>query len=163
MSTAIFHSNPICCHWHLKTCFLPFYLLMNILAHIHFIGQSVGWSITQMFQLTIWRPSSFLLPLLPFFILTSLLHSFYPSCLSSYIQVFFIPSTPLAFLHFNKSYINKAGYMANTSCRRVGWGGNACFPIFWLVLTDHRTDQRTDEQTLLYRCVSATKKFSKEI
>ena len=35
---------------------------------------------------------------------------------------------------------NKAGYTANTSCGRVGRGGNACFHTFRLVLTDGRTD-----------------------
>jgi len=36
---------------------------------------------------------------------------------------------------------NKAGYTANTSCGRVGRGGNARFHTFRLVLTDGRTDK----------------------
>ena len=46
---------------------------------------------------------------------------------------------------------NKAGYTANTSCGRVGRGGNARFHTFRLVFTDRptngRTDGRTDGQT----------------
>ena len=43
--------------------------------------------------------------------------------------------------------MNKAGYTANTSCGRVGRGGNASFHVFRLVFTDGRTDRRTDGQT----------------
>ena len=52
---------------------------------------------------------------------------------------------------------NKAGYTANTSCGRVGRGGNAQFHTFRLVFMDRptegptngRTDGRTDGQSLL--------------
>ena len=46
-------------------------------------------------------------------------------------------------------HINKAGYTANTSCGRVGRGGNGRFHTFRLVLTDQPTDRRTDGQSLL--------------
>ena len=42
---------------------------------------------------------------------------------------------------------NKAGYTANTSCGRVGRGGNARFHTFRLVFTDGRTDRPTDGRT----------------
>ena len=42
---------------------------------------------------------------------------------------------------------NKAGYTANTSCGRVGRGGNACFHTFRLVFTDRPTDRLTDGRT----------------
>ena len=47
---------------------------------------------------------------------------------------------------------NKAGYTANTSCGRVGRGGNARFLTFQLDHhgpTNRRTDGRTDGQSLL--------------
>ena len=46
---------------------------------------------------------------------------------------------------------NKAGYTANTSCGRVGRGGNARFHIFRLVFTDGPTDRRTDRRTDVQR------------
>jgi len=49
---------------------------------------------------------------------------------------------------------NKAGYMANTSCRRLGRGGKARFHIFQLDHrgpTDGRTNGRTDKAS--YRVV----------
>ena len=42
---------------------------------------------------------------------------------------------------------NKAGYTANTSCGRVGRGGNARFHTFRLVYTDRRTDGPMDRRT----------------
>ena len=42
---------------------------------------------------------------------------------------------------------NKAGYTANTSCRRVGRGGNARFYNFQLVLMDRQTNGRTNGPT----------------
>ena len=42
---------------------------------------------------------------------------------------------------------NKAGYTANTSCARVGRGGNARFNTFQLVHHDRRTDWRMDKAT----------------
>ena len=42
-----------------------------------------------------------------------------------------------------EAMINKAGYTANTSCGRVGMGGNACFHTFRLVFTDRPTDGQT--------------------
>ena len=42
---------------------------------------------------------------------------------------------------------NKAGYTANTSCGRVGRGGNAHFHTFRLMFTDRQTDGPTDGQT----------------
>ena len=48
---------------------------------------------------------------------------------------------------YNRREKNKAGYTANTSCGRVGRGGNARFHTFRLVFTDGRTDGRTDGWT----------------
>ena len=44
---------------------------------------------------------------------------------------------------------NKAGYTANTSCGRVGRGGNARFHTFQLDHHDGLTDRPTDGQSLL--------------
>ena len=44
---------------------------------------------------------------------------------------------------------NKAGYTANTSCGRVGRGGNARFHTFQLDHHDGPTNQPTDGQSLL--------------
>ena len=56
----------------------------------------------------------------------------------------------------NRIPINKAGYTANTSCGRVGRGGNAYFHTFQLDHhgptnrpTDQPTNRRTDGQSLL--------------
>ena len=46
-----------------------------------------------------------------------------------------------------KTKNNKAGYTANTSCGRVGRGGNARFHTFRLVFTDRPTDGPTDGRT----------------
>ena len=51
--------------------------------------------------------------------------------------------------------INKAGYTANTSCGRVGRGGNAGFHNFQLdhhERTDGRTDGRTDKASYRVAC-----------
>ena len=60
---------------------------------------------------------------------------------------------------------NKAGYTANTSCGRVGRGGNARFHTFQLVLTDGPTDQRTNGPTDKgsYRVACPQLKRQKEI
>ena len=42
---------------------------------------------------------------------------------------------------------NKAGYTANSSCGRLGRGGNARFHTFRLVFTDRATDQSTNRPT----------------
>ena len=47
---------------------------------------------------------------------------------------------------------NKAGYTANTSCGRVGSGGNARFHTFRLVVTDRRTDGQTDKGSYRVAC-----------
>ena len=46
---------------------------------------------------------------------------------------------------------NKAGYTA-TSCGQVGRGGNARFHTFRLVVTDRRTDGRTDKGSYRVAC-----------
>ena len=46
---------------------------------------------------------------------------------------------------------NKAGY-TTTSCGQVGRGGNARFHTFRLVLTDRRTDRRTDKGSYRVAC-----------
>ena len=57
-------------------------------------------------------------------------------------------------LFLSYEYQNKAGYTANTSCGRVGRGGNARFNTFQLdhhgptnQRTNGRTDGRTDGRT----------------
>ena len=46
----------------------------------------------------------------------------------------------------DESLEDKVGYTANTSRRRVGRGGNACFPTFQLE-RDGPTDRPTDQPT----------------
>ena len=57
-------------------------------------------------------------------------------------------SQPLANVPSNSPHFkrNKAGYTV-TRCGRVGRGGNARFPTFWLVSTDRQTDGPMDRQT----------------
>ena len=43
--------------------------------------------------------------------------------------------------------VNKAEYMANTSCGRLGRGGNVRFHTYQLVFTDRLTDQPTNGWT----------------
>ena len=43
--------------------------------------------------------------------------------------------------------VNKAEYMANTSCGRLGRGGDVRFHTYQLVFTDRLTDQPTNGWT----------------
>ena len=95
-----------------------------------------------------WPPWASPTPPAPIFHVFNFMSSIYNLVICFCAKISSFRTCNLVFVFYTN---NKAGYTA-TSCGQVGRCGNALFYTFRLVLTDRRTDRRTDNGSYRVAC-----------